>query len=89
LESDVSPSALQEADWYADFENQLLAAVMQSQYDSNWRFAVFERDCSGNFRKVHGQEDLATEGHARAGIDNSAQEFLLGNSGESSGAVKL
>jgi hypothetical protein len=70
---------LDDADWYADFENHLLAAIM-SRHDSNWRFAVFERDCLGNFRKVDSRDYLATKGDARAGIDDAAQEFLAGNS---------
>lgn len=64
------------AEWYADVGHGLLAAIMRSRFDAFWRFAIFERDLAGEFRKVKGGEDFLSEDDARVRMDESAQEFL-------------
>jgi hypothetical protein len=74
------PAPFEKAGWYADVRNDLLGAIMQSEDDANWRFAIFERDRFGSFRKVSDGEDFNTEHDATVRMNKSAQEFLADNS---------
>jgi hypothetical protein len=70
------PMGGHDARWYANPSNGLLAAVMRSEWDTTWHFAILHRDDAGDFQKVADGDGFPTLDDARKALFQKRRELL-------------
>jgi hypothetical protein len=75
------PSSAFEAEWFANADNALLAAVMLGDRDATWRYVILGRDGAGKYQRIASAEGLPTRAVARAAVQVGRWEASLARSG--------
>ena len=72
LISNMAPGTLPlsafEAEWYANADNGLLAAVMLGDRDATWRYVILGKDGAGKYQRLASAEGFPTRAVARAAV---------------------
>jgi hypothetical protein len=76
------PSSSFEAEWYANADNALLAAVMLGDRDATWRYVILGRDGTGKYQRIASAEGLPTRAVARAAVQVGRWEASLARIGD-------